>query len=162
MQGYPEPSVPLTLVRPPSECNGYLHVPFVNQVPKTGFKTSPADRIVPGFDTGVSDDFQSSYLTVPDSIRGLTGSRCVDLVATFVIKHCEVIMLVLCTCSLLLLGEAVRRLALDVEQTCSQQVAKVFMLLLLPMMPMYTCCVCMCVCVHARTTAAAVRVTAHA
>jgi len=71
--------VETSLLTSPSECDGYLYIPFVDQAPKTGFETSPADRIVPVSDTGVTDNFQSSYLTVPDSIGGLTGQGALGL-----------------------------------------------------------------------------------
>ena len=69
--------VEVSLFTSPSNCDGHLYIPFVDQAPKTGFE-SAQDRIVPVSDTGVNADFQASYLTVPDSIGGLTGqgARC--------------------------------------------------------------------------------------
>ena len=64
--------VEISLLNSPSDCDGYLYIPFVNQAPKTGIETNPSDRIVPVTDTGVTG-FPSSYLVVPDSIGGLTG-----------------------------------------------------------------------------------------
>ena len=69
----------MTLLASPSDCDGYLYVPFQDQAPRTGFETSPQDRIVPVSDTGVSSDFQSSYLVAPDSIGGLTGQGTLGL-----------------------------------------------------------------------------------
>ena len=63
----------ISLLTSPSDCDGYLYIPFVEQDPKTGFETDPLDRIVPVSDSGVSAAFQSSYLVAPDSIGGLTG-----------------------------------------------------------------------------------------
>ena len=74
------PDLRASLFTPPSDCDGYLYIPFVAQAPKTGFETDPQDRIVPVSDTGVTG-FQSSYLTVPDSIGGLTGQGALGLLS---------------------------------------------------------------------------------
>ena len=75
------PNLRASLFTPPGDCDDYLYIPFVNKAPKTGFETDPADRIVPVSDTGVTNKFQASYLTVPDSIGGLTGQGVLGLPA---------------------------------------------------------------------------------
>ena len=84
-------AIKMILLASPSDCDGYLFVPFVDNAPKTGFETDPQDRIVPVSDTGI-DGFESSYLTAPDSMGGLTGQGTLGLLASAAVDLIMVVM----------------------------------------------------------------------